>query len=536
MNGHPRSAACVPVCVLQDGNVTRRTLLGLLCLLLILCVQVAAQERRAPPPGAFLFVIDRSGSMLKPGLEGNNRSRWDEMQSRATKFLEKVPLKSLVWLAVFEGNAMDVRPREFHLEAETDRAAALTYIREIKRPLRGNTALWDTRGIAFEYAEKLLAESPDRAVMVITYTDGENEPDPGAPSRYTPDSLKKRFSALVARGYQIEDYEVLLHKASGPVFPPAPIGTSPETVHLPPAHRPAEPEVEVRFHYWETLEDQIAGKPLKVRFEPAPGSAIQAGIEGAYVLGKDAVRVRLKITNRAQLNPQQEYFGRLVFEFPQIEGWHVVPQGKPEVGVHWHKAEKPQIKELRPADGTSFAMKREVNFHVAALQGADIEWNFGDNTPPAKGCDVAHTYDAPGQRAVRVSVKTPDGDVDATLALHIVDVTATLDAPPEGICTGQPARFTASGTGKIDRYDWRVDGTPVTGQDRDDGKSSHIDWTFNEPGQHSVRVVAIADTASDPTPPYLFKVHARPTITFMRPTPSWGRPAVAAAAPSSSGW
>ena len=535
MNGHPRSAACVPVYVPQNGNATRRALARLLCLLLILCVQVAAQERDIAP-GAYLFVIDRSGSMNEPAFGVAGKTRWQVMHERAVEYLQKVPLGSYVWLALFEGNVTKVQPREFELKNEDERKRALEFIGGLGRPNpRANTALDDTRWLAFVLAERLLLESPRRHVVVLTYSDGMNDPDKDSPkSPKSPAMLQERFKALVAKGYNIEDFEVHLEKEGVPLI--APVVVTPASIQLESPRAAAEADVQFRFKFWDSLKAELDGQPLDIQFVPDAGEPIQAVVVGVAKLSLLPVSLKLRVTNAGQLPAAREYHGRFVIKYPQPKGaaLRVGPKsGQAEVRVTWQATDEPRVDatQLRPADGSVFPVGRKIHFHAPTLTSAKLEWDFGDGQQ-ATGADIEHAYDTPGDWKVRVTMTTKAGlTASGNLNLRTAAIRLAFDGTVPPIFAGQTARIGAKAEGlggdvKIEDYVWQVDGAPFAGQARADGLAgSELIQRFDMAGTFKVTVTPLGQYAPKPPEPVTVRVYAVPRVVPVdTAVPRWGKP------------
>jgi PKD repeat protein len=466
--------------------------------------QPPADSSAAPADAAaYLLIIDHSGSMMERAASG--RTRWEEMQTRAVEFVRNVRPGSRIWLGVFSGNKP--RPEICTLHTQQDRNALIQRIeRGYGRP-QGGTALYDTLGMAFEEAERLSQQNPNRYISVMVYTDGKDE----GSREWTRDALQKRFKQLIDQNKNLWLFFTPLDKIP-PVLDPAQGGERIEMgqpkipislrlltdslVLKSPRVQP-RPTIQIEFLASDADWRLLGGKPLSIAFEPVAGQSIVVRpMAAAYPLRSGKMDVALEIPNADSLPGDQEYAGTLRLTFPELDR-HTV-QAARTIRLAFQRNAPPKIFDFRPADGSTFAAGKPINFWVSTLQGTKILWDFGDGSSDT-GEKVTHIYNTPGKRKVtlRVEADPVTGASTRELSLDIIDVGVSIDPIPSPLLEGAALKLTCAGRGDIQRYEWIIDGQKFEGRKIGSGAqtTSELSYTFDRSGRHVVSVVGYAEKA-----------------------------------------
>ncbi len=485
--------------------------LGLLVTPFIVLPQAHARSQQPKPDpsqaatdsAAYLLIIDHSGSMKEKTSSG--KTRWDEMQTRAVEFVRNVRPGSRIWLGVFSTNKP--KPEIFTINTEQDRSALIQRIQKGYGLPDGGTALFDTLGMAFEEAERLSQQNPNRYISVMVYTDGEDQ----GSKQWSRDALQKRFNQLVDQNKNLWLFFTPLDKI-GPVFDPKQAGDHvvvgepkiPISLRLANdsfvlRNPKVEPKQTIALEFLASDADwgRLDGKPMNFTFEAGSGQRINVRTASPSLkMRKGRLDVAVEVTNASDLKADEEYSGSLKIAYPELDK-HTI-QASRIVRLSFQRQAPPKIFEFRPADGTTFAAGKPVTFWVSTLQGTKILWDFGDGSS-GTGQNVTHVYNTPGDRkvALRVEADPAIGATKQEFTLHIIDVSVSIDPLPSPIMEGSQIKLTGTGRGEIQRYEWIIDGQKFDGRKIGSGAqtTSEITYTFDRSGKHVVSVVGYAEKA-----------------------------------------
>lgn len=452
---------------------------------------------------AYLLIIDHSGSMKEKASTG--KSRWEEMQARAAEFVRNVRPGSRIWLGVF--STKKPTPEIFTINTEQDRSALIQRIQKSHGPPQGATALYDTLGMAFEEAERLSQQNPNRYISVMVYTDGADE----GSKEWSRESLQKRFNLLIAQNKNLWLFFTPLDKIPAVLDPK--LGADHILVGEPKipmslrlvndsfvlSNPKLQPKQTIGLEFLASDADwgRLDGKPMNFAFEAGSGQRINVRTASPSLkMRKGRIEVPVEVTNPNELKADEEYSGSLKITYPELEK-HTV-QASRFVRLSFQRQAPPKIFEFRPADGTTFAAGKPVTFWVSTLQGTKILWDFGDGSS-GTGQTVAHVYNTPADRKVTLRVEA-DAAIGATkqeFTLHIIDVGVSIDPLPSPIMEGTQVKLTGTGRGEIQRYEWIIDGQKFDGRKTGSGAQtgSEITYTFDRSGKHVVSVVGYAEKA-----------------------------------------
>lgn len=460
-------------------------------------------SQAAADSAAYLLIIDHSGSMQARTSAG--KTRWEEMQVRAVEFVRNVRPGSRIWLGVF--STKKPNPEIFTINTEQDRAALIQRIQNGYGPPNGGTALYDSLAMAFEEAERLSRQNPNRYISVMVYTDGNDE----GSKEWTREALQKRFNQLVEQNKNLWLFFTPLDKVN-PVLDPKQSGEHVVVGEpkIPISLRLASDSFVLRNPKLESKQTigleflgsdgdwgRLDGKAMNFAFEAVAGQKINLRPASPSVkMHKGRIDVPIEVTNPNDLKADEEYSATLKITYPELEK-HTV-QGSRSVRLSFQRSAPPRIFEFRPADGTTFAAGKPVTFWVSTLQGTKILWDFGDGTS-GTGQSISHVYNTPGDRKVSLRVEA-DAAIGATkqeLTLHIIDVGVSIDPIPSPIMEGSQVKLTGTGRGDIQRYEWIIDGQKFDGRKTGSGTQtgSELTYTFDRSGKHVVSVVGYAEKA-----------------------------------------
>ncbi|MDA8620738.1 PKD domain-containing protein [Planctomycetota bacterium] len=434
---------------------------------------------------AYLLVIDHSGSMNTK----TRPTRWQEMVERAVGFLEQAPLESLIWIAVFDESAKDMTVTERVLNSDDDRERLIRHLRRQRKP-RGGTALYDTLAVAFDYADTLSSKTPGRYVSVMVYTDGEDRN-----SRMTREQIQARFGRLVDTNTNVWCFLTPLVDGLDPALEPGgnvvvgspkrpvPVRLRPGSLQLGTPTRgplPIELELVVRADAASTFKG-----PARLRWE----GEFEAEISPSELeLRPGPVPLRLEARDPGGLDAGKEYEGKLIVEWPKAD--EAILQGPSTVSVRFQPAEPPRIQSVFPKPGAVVAVGEPIDFVVETLAGAQVRWDLlGDGTALRDGARVRHTYTGKGKYTVGLTVTDPRTDLEtqASVAIEAIDIGVGINPLSGPIFAGVPFRFTCTGRGGVDGFEWYVDGRKFPGMGKD---GDELTYTFADPGSATLRVVA----------------------------------------------
>lgn len=139
------------------------------------------------------------------------------------------------------------------------------------------------------------------------------------------------------------------------------------------------------------------------------------------------------------------------------------------------------------------------------------EWRV-DGTVAGEGVSFTHTFEAPGEHRVELTVTDDDGATDSTSATVIVvganePPSVELAASPADPALGESVTFVADAMdpdGNIVAYEWHVDGEPVAG-------GPAFAHTFEDPGDYQVGVTVTDDAGATATAETSIEVQAPTT-------------------------
>lgn len=496
-------------------------LVASLCLLLPSTGWGAEDVATPPESAAYLLVIDHSGSMTKPLPSG--KTRWVEMQEKAVEFLRNAPLESRIWIAVFSGEAP--QPYLAPFSSEENRAAAISRVQSSYGPPSGGTALYDTLGLAFEEAERLSRQYPNRNISVLAYTDGIDE----SSKKWNPQSLSLRFGQIVRdnqnlflfytrignEGLPIDKIIISDRAREGAFKIPLPVSLVQSAIGLKSPLIEPKQTIELEFLASDANWKLLEGTKLSFQFVADKQNLSVQVTDAAFRRGR--IPITLEVANPKQLQVDQDYGGRLKITYPTLGRYEV--QGRDQVQVTFQRGEKVQIYDIRPADGTAFAAGKPVFFWVKTLQGAKVLWDFGDGTS-ASGMEIQHVYNTPGDRTVTVSAEADPrvGPTRKTLTVKIIDLGVSIDPVTGTPVEGTPLKFTATGRGQMERFEWVIDGQTFAGEKRSDGKSgTEIAYAFRSPARHVLSVVGYAEKAVVQSEERVLTVIEKPDVQIVSP-------------------
>lgn len=434
---------------------------------------------------AYLLVIDHSGSMNTK----TNPTRWEEMVDRAVGFLEQAPLESLIWIAVFDQSAKDMTVTERVLNSDDDRERLIKHLRRQRTP-RGGTALYDALAVAFDYADTLSAKTPGRYVSVMVYTDGEDRN-----SRMSRAQIQARFGKLVGTNTNVWCFLTPLVDGLDPALQPGgnivvgspkrpvPVRLRPGSIQLGSPTGGSLP-VELELVVGADAESTFNG-PARLRWE----GDFEAKLSPSELpLRPGPVQLSLEATAPGDLDGATEYEGQLIVEWPQAE--KAILQGPSTVSVRFQPAVPPRIQAVFPKPGAVVAVGEPIDFVVETLAGARIQWDMlGDGTALRDGARVRHTFTGKGEYTVGLTVTDPTTNLETktSVAIEAIDIGVGINPPAGQIFAGVPFRFSCTGRGGVDGFEWYVDGRrfPGTGAD-----GNELTYTFTDPGSATLRVVA----------------------------------------------
>ncbi|MDB4736198.1 PKD domain-containing protein [Planctomycetota bacterium] len=445
----------------------------------------SARAEEPVDSAAYLLVIDHSGSMNTK----SRPTRWEAMVDRAVSFLEQAPLESLIWIAVFDQSAKDMTVTERVLNSDDDRKKLIRHLKRQRRP-QGGTALYDTLAVAFDYADTLSAKTPGRYVSVMVYTDGEDRN-----SKSTREQIQARFGKLVGRNTNVWCFLTPLVDGLDPAMAPGgnvvvgspkrpvPVRLRPGTLQLGTPSRGPLP-IELELVVSPEAEATFTG-PATVRWE----GAFDASLSPSEIpIRPGPVQLTLTATDGSSLDAGNEYEGRVIVQWPTAA--KAILQGPSTIAVQFQPAEPPRIQSVFPRAGAVVAVGEPIDFAVETLSGAAVQWDLlGDGTVVRKGARVRHTFTGKGQYQVGITVTDPATDLRAstTVPIEAIDIGVGINPLSGPIFAGVPFRFSCTGRGGVDGFEWYVDGRKFAGM----GKGGNeLTYTFPDSGTVSLRVLA----------------------------------------------
>ncbi|MCC7139408.1 MAG: hypothetical protein IT460_13375 [Planctomycetes bacterium] len=515
----------------MPGRVGPWALLSALLALLLGTRPAAAEE---PEEYVYLVVIDHSSSMVNPDPDPVTKKPrpvyWPDMHRRAERFVGIVPDGSLVRVTLFEGGdagragAAD-RNQSFSIRDDASREAALRYVREIRPPPPGGagTALHDALLKAFVHAERLAAQRPDRHISIMLYTDGKDE-----------HSVAKAPEVVATWGRlrdRVRDawlwYTPLAEKRSDlPI--PVPIGErvnyGEPKIPLPlrvrelqvglksPRASPSQP-LRLTLAMSPRVAAVLEGRSATVTFEPDAGSPLSARIEPASLpLTPGPHDLTIAVAGAGALPADREFSGRLRIVYPELPEHFV--QGPPSVAVVFDKAAQAGLRNVRPPDGSVYAVGQQVAFSAESRADATIRWEFPDGRVET-GPFVARPFMQPGPVKVVVTASSEPSlpPTRAELTLRVVDVGAEI-APPGRVLAGRPTPLRATVRGDGVRVRWEVEDSAWPG---DGARGESLTYTFPGAGRYRVRAVAVSPQGEFSSREVTIDVEDAPGVAILSP-------------------
>ncbi len=508
---------------------------------LALALPAAAAETDA---GNYFLVVDHSGSMLMKIRSGpdKGRTRWETMRDRAAGFSERLPDGSNVWAGVFSarspkfsGDESDpyagwLTPLSARFENRDARGDFMARLRGFPEPhLSNGTWLNQATMEALLKVEAAGQTDPDAYLTVLVYTDGMDqgygrttaEMLRNKGSFHSREAVDAKITALKARHrnfnlvnvYRPGDESILdahvVRLATNRLQLANPL-VSPEQ----------ELELELRFRDDKTLK--LEGRPLEISWQEGGGAARPAmDITGGPFTMHNG-KIRLKLRKSGDWPTGRDVHARLKLGYPSLPNVFLVDEGGSTVDVFFQGAEAPGIRDLLPADGSSFPVGREVSFSLSTLPGCEVEWNFGDGAR-ASGNPATHAFTEPGTREIQAKVTDPRTGLSASAgaSITLAELKLSLDPLPTQVLPGEEVRLTATATGNFRGFSWDVGGRTYAGRPRGDGVAGcELTVSFERPGPVIIQTRGDGEAGGHAeTEPATLVVKEVPALRLTSPAP-----------------
>lgn len=502
-----------------------------------------------PLPGAYLLLIDHSGSMR---LSATNRegelpadgelSRWEAMTQRAKAFIDSVPAGSYVWIAVFDEDPDQAKNSAFSktIASAEDRAEAKKHLDNISEPDEsGFTALFETQHRALDVVTERPGDSKTMYVTVLVYSDGGNTvivdeegniekllttEDLRAKNPPQRKKLEDRLAAMEEEfphlTRQIFDLDPRNDAQSRGI--PLPVRMTPKDGSTTLGNPKLAPEqtLPLVFCYWEDMAKHLDGQPLSFEFE-STGEPIDVEIEGKYQLRRGVVEVKLKVRNPQSLK-NVKYTGRVRVKYPAaVDGYELVAEGGDAVDVSFVKGDRVEVSDVRPGPDSVFALGQAIRFSVATLADSKISWydgavRIGDQA------EFVHDFKATGKHEITLDVQR-DGYLPLqqpiSFTVNVIDLKVAVNPLAKWPLAERPVSIAcrvdgdAAEAGKIARYEWIVNGM----REPQAGDGNSMEHAFLRPGEHEVRVRAVHPQMTVESSPFSVKVFRVPTLSWNGP-------------------
>ena len=176
------------------------------------------------------------------------------------------------------------------------------------------------------------------------------------------------------------------------------------------------------------------------------------------------------------------------------------PATMDSLSIHWYQ--EPQVNFLTTGNTGCYPVEAAFTNSTPSNQVLSCLWNFGDGSSSAVCGTVDHLYNTPGSYSVSLTVTSPEGCVNDTTMVDIVEVydypTAQFDASPNPADVLNPeVDFQDLSSLDVVGFDWSfMDGNSLL------GTSSQQNPTYvfpdNAPGVYEVELIVVnADGCED---------------------------------------
>ena len=447
------------------------------------------------------FVVDRSGSMDDPSLEGKRKPNDALIESLKIR-LDSLPDGSVVHVVPFASivKTMQTYPS---LDGRT-RCQIVDFVKADKP--NGCTLLYDAQDMVLTEAARTMQRDPAAEVSVFVYTDGKQETPYGYFGEYRActkvkqgrkflentnyanemsvayEKFKAKFADFVTKPNLEIEYEWLSRSAKPDPskWRPKPCIATKLTAQTFALKNPLmEPDqnVDCRLFLpitdgcWNeikenkvTLDFDVGGKHVSKSFDLKDGKSLLM-LDWPYIPDEAPVHARLEL-KRMPCGKKFE------LKSPKPIDFTVPPRGKASVSI------------VRPAKDAVAPVGAPVKFTAMASDGANVRWSIGGDV--LKGANVEWSAKTAGR--VNYSATASKGNLKEASANGVLEVIPTgvkIASPAARHEVGKKSIFKAEAVGPCLRYAWTVDGMRVPG---DKSAMEHI---FDKSGRHQIGVTAI---------------------------------------------
>lgn len=462
--------------------------------------------------GHYFMVIDHSGSMLQKIRSGRDagRSRWEVMRERAANFVHRLPEDSYVWAGIFSARPPDnsgtnddpysgwLTPFSAELHGAQAREDFIAKIKAYPEPALANgTWLYQATFEALERVAMAGQRDPEAYLTVMVYTDGVDQGygrtsvemmrNPASPC--TREDLEKRINQLkkLHRNFNVVN---VYSPGDESILDAHVVRLKTNRFHLASPLVQSEQSIDLEMQFFDDSNWNLEGRPLGAEWQIAESSNSAAKVEimsGPLTLRNGSLPVKLKISS--QDDAGKDLHAILKLKYPKIDQVFLVEEGGTQVDFHFQGAKAPEIRDLLPADGTSFPVGRKVGFSLTSLPGCQVEWNLGDGTL-LKGNPVEHSFREPGKKQIAVKVTDAHTGLSVTgsLTLLLTELQIRLDPITDSILPGKQVELRATTVGKFRSVEWQVGERIYVGRPRRDGVAgSELLLSLDRPGAVAIR-------------------------------------------------
>ncbi|GIX03563.1 MAG: hypothetical protein KatS3mg113_0569 [Planctomycetaceae bacterium] len=301
------------------------------------------------------------------------------MQEQAIKLIQQIPLESYVWISIF--STQPRQPWVPRFSTEADREQVIKTLRYGLGNPNGGTALYDSLGRAFEEAERITQNYPNRYVAVLAYTDGADTNS----RTWNPQKLSQRFNQLVDQNSNLWFYytrvpgdgkplqEILPsspHSSEEPFRPPLILQLKKASFVL--NHPVLQPRqaVQLEFYAEDTTWKSLAKvHELVVQFVPEQPNKPKLKVSSLR-LQPGPQTVDLFVENPRDLVLDEAYRGRLVITYPELKDLTI--KAPSEVELFFPAGEKIPIHALRPEPHSEHPVGKPITFIVNTWANARV--------------------------------------------------------------------------------------------------------------------------------------------------------------------